>query len=130
MSVASSALPRLLCAAGLCLPALPALAFCDYPDVSVRLVRAGFVDTCADAPCPTLRGEGVIVNACAEAVGVRVRLIARDRDEATVVIGELWPFGRRNVPPGEHAFTIDQWFGHDPAIASFAVEVTGLRHWP
>ena len=59
-----------------------------------------------------------------------MRLRALDAAGEAVVIGEMWPFGRRNVPPGTHEISFDQWVGHDPAIEDFAAIVTGVVRWP
>ncbi|MBK8018836.1 MAG: hypothetical protein IPK20_20465 [Betaproteobacteria bacterium] len=47
-----------------------------------------------------------------------------------VAVGELWPFGRRNVPPGRHEISFDRWIGHDPEIVDFQAIVTGVVAWP
>lgn len=103
---------------------------CSEDDVSVRLVRAEWVDHCADKPCPVLRATGEVQVRCDHPVGVRVRLRALDASGEVVAIGEMWPFGRRNVPPGSHEVSLDQWVGHDPAIRDFATIVTGVVRWP
>jgi len=103
---------------------------CTEDDVSVRVVRAEWVDACRDQPCPVLRASGEVQVRCDHAVGVRLRLRALDASGEAVAIGEMWPFGRRNVPPGVHEVSFDQRVGHDPAIADFAAIVTGVVRWP
>ena len=107
-----------------------AQAPCGEDDVSVRVVRAEWVDGCRDQPCPVLRAAGEVQVRCEYPVGVRVRLRALDAAGEAVAIGEMWPFGRRNVPPGVHEVSFDQWVGHDPAIADFTAIVTGIVRWP
>jgi hypothetical protein len=112
-----------------CLLSTAASANCSPDDFPVTLTRHAWVDTCTDTPCPVLKAEGEIENRCDIAVGARVKLKALDAAGETVVVSQLWPFGARNIPPGRHAISFDQWIGHDPAIASFTVEITELRFW-
>jgi len=112
-----------------CLLSTAASANCSPDDFRVTLTHHAWVDTCTDTPCPVLKAEGEIENRCDIAVGARVKLKALDADGETVVVSQLWPFGSRNIPRGGHAISFDQWIGHDPAIASFTVEITELRYW-
>ena len=103
---------------------------CTEDDVSVRVVRTQWVDTCKNEPCPVLTGLGEIENRCERAVGIRIRLRALDASGEAVAVGELWPFGRRNVPPGRHEISFDRWIGHDREIVDFQAIVTGVVAWP
>lgn len=125
MSVLCRTAPLLL--AGL-LP-LASRAGCSPDDFPVTLTRFEWVDACTTAPCPTLKAEGEIENRCDLALGARVKLRALDARGETVVVSQLWPFGSRNIPPGRHVISFDQWIGYDPAIASFTVEIAELRFW-
>lgn len=104
-------------------------AQCPEEDVEVRLVQSEFVDACGDGSCPTLRGSAVVVNRCAEAVGVGVKLVAWDAHDEKVAVSEYWPFGRRDVPPGEHEFSIGSRIGYDREIVKFTIETTGVIRW-
>lgn len=108
----------------------PARAGCEESEIELRLDRTEWVETSATDPYPVLKGTATLLNRCAEPAGVRVRLRAIDKDGNTVAVGELWPFGRRNVPPGEHSFSIDQWLGHDPEITGFRLETVAVHQWP
>lgn len=106
-----------------------ASAGCSPDDFPVTLTAFRWINACTDAPCPTLKAEGEIENRCDIALGARVKLKALDAEGETVVVSQLWPFGSRNIPPGKHVISFDQWIGHDPAIASFTVEITELKMW-
>lgn len=114
-----------------CLLPPAAWAGCSPDDFPVTLTRFEWVDACKDTgtPCPTLKADGEIENRCDLALGARVKLRALDAAGETVVVSQLWPFGSRNIPPGRHVISFDQWIGHDPAIASFTVEIAELRFW-
>lgn len=112
-----------------CVLTTNASAACSPDDFPVTLTRFQWINACTDAPCPTLKAEGEIENRCDIALGARVKLKALDALGETVVVSQLWPFGSRNIPPGKHAISFDQWIGHDPAIASFTVEITELKLW-
>lgn len=104
-------------------------AGCSPEDFPVTLTRFAWVDTCAATPCPTLKAEGEIENRCDIPLGARVKLRALDAAGEVVVVSQLWPFGSRNIPPGRHVISFDQWIAHDPAIVSFTVEIAELRRW-
>jgi len=112
-----------------CLLTTAASANCSPDDFPVTLTRFEWINACTDTACPVLKAEGEIENRCDLALGARVKLKALDAAGETVVVSQLWPFGSRNIPPGRHVISFDQWIGHDPAIASFAVEITELRFW-
>ncbi len=124
-----SAVPQLSFFALVSVLSSPAAAGCSPDDFPVTLTRFEWVNACTDRPCPVLKAEGEIENRCDLALGARVKLKALDAAGETVVVSQLWPFGSRNIPPGRHVISFDQWIGHDPAIASFAVEITELRFW-
>lgn len=102
---------------------------CSPEDFPVTLTRFDWVDTCTDTPCPTLKASGEIENRCDMALGARVKLRALDSAGEAVVVSQLWPFGSRNIPPGRHAISFDEWIGYDRAIVSFTVEIAELRRW-
>lgn len=102
---------------------------CSPEDFPVTLTRFDWVDTCTDTPCPTLKAAGEIENRCDMALGARVKLRALDSAGEAVVVSQLWPFGSRNIPPGRHAISFDEWIGYDRAIVSFTVEIAELRRW-
>lgn len=104
-------------------------AGCSPEDFPVTLTRFAWVDTCGATPCPTLKAEGEIENRCDIPLGARVKLRALDAAGEVVVVSQLWPFGSRNIPPGRHVISFDQWIAHDPAIVSFTVEIAELRRW-
>lgn len=106
-----------------------AQAQCSEADIEVRLVQSEFVDACGDGSCPTLRGSAVVVNRCAEPVGVGVKLVAWDAKDEKVAVSEYWPFGRRDIPPGEHEFSIGNRIGHDREIVRFTIETAGVIRW-
>lgn len=106
-----------------------AWAGCSPDDFTVTLTRHAWMNACTDTPCPVLKAEGEIENRCDLALGARVKLRALDAAGEAVVVSQLWPFGSRNIPPGRHAISFDQWIGYDPAITSFTVEVSELRFW-
>ncbi len=112
-----------------CLLPSPASAACSPDDFPVTLTGFRWINACTDVPCLTLKAEGEIENRCDMALGARVKLKALDAEGETVVVSQLWPFGSRNIPPGKHVISFDQWIGHDPAIKSFTVEITELRMW-
>jgi len=118
----------LLIVAGLTLA--PAVAVgCSPEDFPVTLTRFEWINTCGATPCPTLKAEGEIENRCDIPLGARVKLRALDTAGEVVVVSQLWPFGSRNIPPGRHTISFDQWIAHDPAIVSFTVEIAELRRW-
>lgn len=118
----------LLVLAGTTLAPVAAIG-CSPEDFPVSLTRFAWVNTCTDTPCPTLKAEGEIENRCDMDLGARVKLRALDAAGEAVVVSQLWPFGSRNIPPGRHAISFDQWIGYDPSIVSFTVEIAELRRW-
>lgn len=121
-------LAALLVLAGMTLAPVAAIG-CSPEDFPVSLTRFEWVNTCTDTPCPTLKAEGEIENRCDMDLGARVKLRALDAAGEAVVVSQLWPFGSRNIPPGRHTISFDQWIGYDPAIVSFTVEIAELRRW-
>lgn len=121
-------LAALLVLAGLALAPAASIG-CSPEDFPVTLTRFEWVDTCTVTPCPTLKAEGAIENRCDISLGARIKLRALDAAGEAVVVSQLWPFGSRNIPPGRHAISFDQWIGYDPAIVSFTVEIAELRRW-
>lgn len=121
-------LAALLVLAGTTLAPVAAIG-CSPEDFPVSLTRFAWVNTCTDSPCPTLKAEGEIENRCDMDLGARVKLRALDAAGEAVVVSQLWPFGSRNIPPGRHAISFDQWIGYDPSIVSFTVEIAELRRW-
>lgn len=111
------------------MPAPEVSAGCSPEDFPVTLTHFAWVDSCPATPCLTLKAAGEIENRCDMPLGARVKLRALDATGEVVVVSQLWPFGARNIPPGRHVISFDQWIAYDPAIVSFTVEIAELRRW-
>ncbi|MBI1396786.1 MAG: hypothetical protein GC151_12455 [Betaproteobacteria bacterium] len=123
-------MPRtIMLSAVLLLHATLARAACTPQEMETRLEHAGWVEPCPDRSCTALRGTAVVVSHCEEPAGVRVKLVAWDRNDEKVLVSEYWPFGNRDVAPGPHEFSIDSRIGYDATITRFTIEAVAVREW-
>jgi hypothetical protein len=110
-------------------PASNAVAGCSLDDISIKSVKAKFVDECRASSCYYMKGVGVLTNGCSEPIGVQVKITAYDKDGAPLATRELWPASVKNIPPGDYTFSMDTWLDYDPAIAKFGVSPIDIRRW-
>ena len=71
----------------------------------------------------------MLTNRCSEPVGVQLKMTAYDRTRTPVATRELWPASTRNIPPGDHTFSLDQWFDYDPEMKTFDLIPIEVREW-
>lgn len=107
----------------------PAWAACRLSDITIKSMKAGFVDECRRSPCIYMKGVAVLTNRCSEPVGVQLKITAYDRAGAPVATRELWPASTRNIPPGDYTFSLDQWLDYDPEIKTFDLVPIEVRQW-
>jgi hypothetical protein len=100
-------------------------AECRVTDFEVRLARWQWVNGCALNDCQVLKGMAVLDSKCSDSAAAIVRITGLDAAGAPVASRELMPF-TRDVPAGEHPFSIDLWLDHDPAIAMIRLDVVEL----
>ena len=108
---------------------IPAHAACSVADISIKSVRARFVDKCSTSPCIYLQGVAVLTNRCAEPVGVEVKITALDKSRAPMATRDLWPASTRNIPLGDYTFSIDLWLDYEPGMETIQLEPIGVRRW-
>lgn len=102
---------------------------CTVQDITIKSIRAGFVDRCSGSPCYYMKGIAVLTNGCRQAIGVQVKITGYDRSGAPVATRELWPASVSNIPPGDYEFSLDQWLEYDPAIKKFSARAVDVRRW-
>ncbi|MGD2140064.1 MAG: hypothetical protein PVH25_06705 [Burkholderiales bacterium] len=118
---------RLFLLAAFAFASLTAQAACNLSDLDVKITQSKWHNRCSKRDCAELRGRAVVTSHCDEAVAVRVRLSALDANGEPVGKLERWPYALRNVTEGEHEFSLNKWFKHDPDIRSFNIEVIEIR---
>jgi len=106
---------------------LTAQAACDPADMSIEIVQSSWHNRCSKKNCAELQGSAVLISRCDEPVAVRVRLTAIDANGKPVKKLDRWPYALSNVTAGEHEFSLDKWFKHDPGIRGFNIEVIKIR---
>lgn len=116
-------------AAGLLIAAPSAFSACSAKDIEIKSFKARFVDECRRRACPHMKGVAVLVNHCASATGVQVKIIGYDKNKQPVAARELWPASIRNIAPGPYTFSLDTWLDYDPDIRTFTLSVAGVTHW-
>jgi len=115
----------------LLLVALPASAraACALSDITIESIKARFVDECGRSSCTSMKGIAVLVNRCAEPVGVQLKITGYDRAGTPIASRDLWPASVRNIPPGDYPFALDQWLKYDPQIKAIGLTPINIRHW-
>jgi hypothetical protein len=109
--------------------AYPAWAACTLSDITIKSMKARFVDECRRSPCIYMKGVAVLTNRCSEPAGVQLKMTAYDRTGAPVATRELWPANTRNIPPGDYTFSLDQWLDYDPEMKTFDLVPIEVRQW-
>lgn len=103
---------------------------CSPAEIEIRSIQAKFVDPCTTRACPSMKGVGVLVNRCSEAVGVQLKLVAEDGSGNPVAASDFWPASTTNIPPGEYTFSLDSHLEHDPRIRRFSLAPIAVEKWP
>lgn len=109
--------------------ACPAWAVCTLSDISIKSVKAKFVDECKTRQCISMKGVAVLTNRCSEPIGVQVKITGYDKAGAPVATRELWPASVRNIPPGDFTFSLDQWLDYDSEMKKFDVVPVAVKQW-
>jgi hypothetical protein len=104
-----------------------AQAECTIADLDVKIVKSVWHNRCSKRDCAELKGSAVLTSRCDEPVAVEVRLTGIDADGAPLVTLERWPYAISHATAGEHEFSLNKWFKHDPAIRGFVIEVARFR---
>ena len=107
----------------------PAWAGCTVSYISIKSIKAKFIDTCKRSPCPSMKGVAVLTNHCSEPVGVEIKITAYDKSGNPVAARDLWPASTNNIPPGNYTFSLDQWLDYDPEIKTFELTPITIRLW-
>ena len=104
-----------------------AQAQCDATNVDVKITKSVWHNRCSKKDCSELRGTAVLTSRCEEPIAVEVRLTGVDANGTPVETLERWPYAISHVTKGEHAFSLNKWLKHDPAIRGFVIEVVKVR---
>lgn len=107
-----------------------ASAECKIADVSVRITKAQWVNPCTTRACFSLKGAAVLKHACPEPVGIQVRIVGMDKAGEPIAARELWPFSTREIPPGTHTFSLENWLDYDPDVATFELQAVHVTQLP
>lgn len=102
---------------------------CTLSSITIKSMRASFVDECQRKSCPSLRGVAVMTNGCPEAIGVQVKIVGLDSLGAPVSVRDPWPANVSNIPPGDYTFSLDHLLDYDSRIKSFTLQPIALRRW-
>ncbi len=100
---------------------------CQPSDITVKSVKAGFVDSCRRTPCPALKGVAVITNRCPTPARIEMQFTAFDNAGNPVATNKLWPASVNTIPPGDYTFSLDSWLEFDPLAKSFDLSVASVR---
>lgn len=106
-----------------------AWAACSPSEITIKSLKARFVNECRGSPCLSLKGVAVLTNGCAEAVGVQLKITGYDKTGAPVASHDLWPASIANIRPGDYTFSLDSWLAYDPAIKFFELRPISVRKW-
>ena len=109
--------------------AYPAWAACTLSDISIKSVKAKFIDECKTRKCISMKGVAVLTNRCSEPIGVQVKITGYDKTGAPVATRELWPASVRNIPPGDFTFSLNQWLDYDSEMKKFDVVPVAVKQW-
>lgn len=109
--------------------AAPATPKCAPRNVTIKSMKAGFVDPCRRRACPSMKGVAVLTNGCPEAIGVQVKIVGLDAKGSPVSARDLWPASTQNIPPGDYTFSLDHYLDFDPQIRSFTIEPIRVQRW-
>jgi hypothetical protein len=107
----------------------PAWAACSLSDISIKSMKAKFVDECRSSSCFYMKGVAVLTNRCSEPVGVQVKITAYDKARAPVATRDLWPDSTNNILPGDYTFSLDHWLDYDPEIKTFDLVPIAVKRW-
>ena len=107
----------------------PVAAGCAPSDISIKSMKAKFVDECRTTSCPYMKGVAVLTNGCSEPIGVQLKITAYDKAGAPVAARELWPASVKNIPPGDYTFSLDTWLDYDPEINTFEIAPVAVKRW-
>lgn len=115
-----------------CAPLLAASwaqAQCELSDIDVQLTRWKWAEGCALSDCLVLKGVGVLKSRCQDGSTAIVRITGYDEAGMPVQTNETMPF-MRELPAGQHPFSIDLWLDHNPDIEAIRLEVVDLYRFP
>lgn len=102
---------------------------CSVSDITIKSMRAGFVDECRRSSCPALRGVAVLTNRCKEAIGVQVKIVGLNASGAPVSAKDTWPASINNIPPGDYTFSLDHYLAYDARITRFTLQPIVVKRW-
>jgi len=104
-------------------------AVCSVSDITIKSLKARFVNPCTTRSCYTMKGVAVLTNNCKEPVGIEVKITGYNKAGEPVATRDLWPASVSNIPPGDYEFSLDTWLDYDPAIRRFALIPIRVRQW-
>lgn len=117
-----------ICALAMTL-ASPAHSACKVADISIKSIKAKFVNVCKHKSCMFMKGVAVMNNGCSEAIGVQIKIIGHDKAGAPVSAKDTWPASVQNIPPGEYVFSLDTFLDYDAEIRSFSIQPIQVKRW-
>lgn len=102
---------------------------CAVSDIAIKSTKARFFNACTRSACFQMKGIAVLVNNCAEPIGVRVKITGYDKFGTPMATRELWPASIENIPPGEFTFSLDNYLDYEQGMTAFKIEPTSVKRW-
>lgn len=102
---------------------------CTTDEITIKSMRAKWVDSCRTRNCIYLKGVAVLSNNCPSATGVQVKIVGYDKQGNPVATRDLWPASINNIPPGDFTFTLDGFLDYDKSITNFKLEPIAVKTW-
>ena len=117
----------LMCfAIAICSTANAGAGACSTTDIVIKSQKAGFKKV---GRRMFMDGVGVLVNRCADPVGVEVKMTAYDKNGDPVATHQRWPASVSNIPPGEYTFSLLGFLDYSPDAKSFKLSVASVNRW-
>lgn len=99
---------------------------CTSADIVIKSSKASFKKV---GRRMFMDGVAVLVNKCAEPVGVQVKMTAYDKEGEPVATHERWPASVSNIPPGEYTFSLLGFLDYSPEAKTYKVTVANVKRW-
>lgn len=104
-------------------PQTIAASGCKKSDIAVDKLRGAIIEG------GFVRVTGRVVNNCASAVGVELKLTFYGKDGAILKVNDgFWPASVHNIPAG-HGYTFEDLEDQTDGFSKFDVEVVGVNVW-
>ena len=77
-----------------------------------------------------IRVVGEIYNGCADAIGVELQAVFRDKAGQVMIVDEFWPARRRNIAAKDtYAFETIEIEDSIQAVSTLSIKVIDLKRW-